>query len=136
MEDLDLIREIRFSGLRPYVEEIWGWNPEEQEQRFLANFSLEQNQIIRHDGRDVGVLEMEERERVLCLAIVCIADPFRSKGLGEAVVRGVLELGEKLKKPVRLRVLRPNPAQRLYERLGFKTVEESETHLTMEAGGL
>ena len=64
MGDLDLIREIKFSGLRPYVEEIWGWDPEEQEQRFLANFSLDQHQIIRHDGLDVGVLQMKERERV------------------------------------------------------------------------
>lgn len=134
MADVDLIREIRFSGLRPYVEEIWGWDPEEQEQRFLANFSLERNQIIRHDGKDVGVLEMEERDRFLCLTIVCIAEPSRSKGLGEAVVRGVLELGEELEKPVRLRVLRNNPAQRFYERLGFKVVEASGTHLTMEAG--
>lgn len=35
--------------------------------------------------------------------------------------------------PVRLRVLKVNPARRLYERLGFKVVEEADTHYLMEA---
>jgi hypothetical protein len=29
--------------------------------------------------------------------------------------------------------LRPNPAQRLYTRLGFRAVEETSTHIYMEA---
>lgn len=34
-------------------------------------------------------------------------------------------------KPVRLRVLKVNPARRLYQRLGFRIVDEDETHYTM-----
>jgi hypothetical protein len=33
---------------------------------------------------------------------------------------------------VRLRVLRVNPAERLYWRLGFEVVGETESHLLME----
>jgi hypothetical protein len=35
-------------------------------------------------------------------------------------------------RPVRLRVLRVNPAQRLYLRLGFVITDESPERLTME----
>jgi hypothetical protein len=38
-----------------------------------------------------------------------------------------------LDKPLGLRVLRNNPAHRLYERLGFRVMEETETHIYMEA---
>jgi len=34
--------------------------------------------------------------------------------------------------PVRLRVFRVNPARRFYERLGFVTTGETETHVLME----
>jgi ribosomal protein S18 acetylase RimI-like enzyme len=38
-------------------------------------------------------------------------------------------------KSIRLQVLRTNPAQSLYQRLGFKIVGDSETHIFMESSG-
>ncbi len=36
--------------------------------------------------------------------------------------------------PVRLRVLKVNPARRLWERLGFRVARETETHYEMRRG--
>jgi ribosomal protein S18 acetylase RimI-like enzyme len=35
------------------------------------------------------------------------------------------------RQPIRLFVLKVNPARRLYERLGFQVLEETETHYVM-----
>jgi hypothetical protein len=55
------------------------------------------------------------------------------RGVGSAIVRDVLARGRAARMPVRLRVLRTNPARRVYERLGFAVTRESATHVEMEA---
>ncbi len=132
--DIELVRELKFSGLRPYVEKLWGWNTDDQEKRFRASFVPDRQQIIRYQNEDVGMLHVEDREDSLILAGIYVAASHRSKGLGSVVIHDVLALAARARKPVRLRVLRPNPARELYERLGFRVTEESDTQLAMEAG--
>lgn len=79
------------------------------------------------------MLQLEAREDSLFLAGIYVAASHRSKGLGSAIIRDVLAEAARVGKPVRLRVLRPNPARMLYERLGFHVVGESATHVEMEA---
>jgi ribosomal protein S18 acetylase RimI-like enzyme len=55
----------------------------------------------------------------------------RGRGLGGAIVRSIVEDATRRRSPVRLQVLRPNPARRLYERLGFRVVGETVTHVEM-----
>ena len=134
--DTQLVRELKFSGLRPYVEKLWGWDAHDQEERFQASFVPDRQQIIRYESRDVGMLHVEDHGDEVILAGIYIATSHRSKGLGSAIIRDVLAQAALAGKPVKLRVLRPNPARELYERLGFRVAEESETHFAMEARSL
>jgi RimJ/RimL family protein N-acetyltransferase len=53
---------------------------------------------------------------------------------GRQLIRSVMADAFERGLPVALRVLRTNhPAKRLYERLGFKTTGETETHYLMKA---
>ncbi|MBW2281099.1 MAG: hypothetical protein JRG76_01380 [Deltaproteobacteria bacterium] len=49
------------------------------------------------------------------------------------MVRDVLARASRRDLPVRLRVLRVNPARELYARLGFAQTGESATHYELEA---
>lgn len=131
--DIDLVRELKFDGLRPYVEQLWGWDPEDQEQRFRASFAPERLRIIQVGGEDVGMLHVESEQDPWRLQGSYVAAHRRSHGLGGAVVRDVMQAAAASGAGLRLRVLRPNPARALYERLGFAVVSESETHFDMEA---
>ena len=53
-----------------------------------------------------------------------ILPEFQGKGLGSQIIRDILAEGRKAGLPVTLTVLSLNPARRLYERLGFKRVDE------------
>jgi len=80
------------------------------------------------------MLHVEDHEDEVILAGIYIASSHRSKGLGSAIIRDVLAQAAQEGKVAKLRVLRSNPARELYERLGFRVTEESETHFAMEAG--
>ena len=56
----------------------------------------------------------------------------QNRGIGTRLVRDLLDEAAAAGLPLRLRVLRVNPARRLYERLGFVLSGETETHFTME----
>lgn len=131
-EDLPAMMAIGLEGIRPYVEAIWGWNQKEQERMFRQHFSLETISIVRVDGRDVGYMKLEEHEDHLYLSGIYLGRDHRRKGLGSELMRHLTRRAGSMGKPLRLRVLRPNPAQHLYERLGFIITGVTDTHVSME----
>jgi GNAT superfamily N-acetyltransferase len=131
--DLDLMMRIGHDGIRPYVEQLWQWDQADQERRFREGFDLATISIVRVDDRDVGYLKVEYHDDHVFLAGIYLDRAYRSRGFGSELIVDLLERCWNLRKPLRLRVLRPNPAQRLYRRLGFRPIEETETHIYMEA---
>ena len=131
--DIELMMRIGHEGLRPYVEQLWGWDQAEQERRFREGFDLTTINIVSMDGRDVGYLKVESHDDHVFLAGIYLDREHRRCGIGTQIVTDLLMRCGRLRKPLRLRVLRTNPAQRLYKRLGFRLVKETETHIYMEA---
>jgi GNAT superfamily N-acetyltransferase len=124
--------------MKGYVDQTWGWDEEWQRNYFWARFDPAQregrrSEIIVREGEDIGVLTVEERADEVFLSQIYILPQHQGQGIGTALIRSVLERGAKLGLPVRLRVLRVNPARRLYERLGFVVTDETDTRLYMQA---
>jgi ribosomal protein S18 acetylase RimI-like enzyme len=129
--DSDFIYAVRVAGLKDYVAQNWGWDESFQAARSRASFNAENYQIIVVDSRDVGALWVESRENELFLADIEILPEWRGRGLGTSIIRDLLGRARVLGRPVSLQVLKINPARRLYERLGFSVVGETETHYLM-----
>ena len=56
---------------------------------------------------------------------------YQGRGIGGGVIRAVLVQARQARVAVSLRVLRGNPAMRLYERLGFQITAESGIEFNM-----
>ena len=123
---------IGHEGLRPYVEALWGWDQTEQESRFREHFEISDISIVQVDGEDVGYTKVESHDDHVFLAGVYIAAGQRNRGIGTAVIEDLIARAAAEKKVLRLRVLRPNPCQRLYKRLGFTIIGESDSHIDMQ----
>ena len=61
-----------------------------------------------------------------------MAGPSKRQGSGTELVSGLIAGARAERKPLRLRVLRANPAKALYERLGFVTTETTKERYFME----
>ena len=127
--DVEPMMAIGHEGLRPHVEKVRRWVQEDEVAGFLEHFDVGKVKIIEVDGEDAGYIKVDEHPDHAFLDGIYIASKHRSKGLGASVIRNLISDSAK---PIRLRVYRSNPAQRLYLRLGFVVTGGDKTGLIME----
>ncbi len=131
-DDREFLWNLKVAAMRPYVEVVYGWDEQVQHGFFDRGFRPERIRIVRLEGEDVGVFELEERAGGHFLARIEILPRFQGRGIGTVVMEGLMRDARATAKPFRLQVLKINPARRLYERLGFVATGETETHVRME----
>ena len=117
--------------MKEYVDQTWGWDDAYQESLFRRNYVPAKIQIVLYDGREIGMLYVEEREDDVFLRTIEIHPEFQGKGLGTAIIKEIIAGAAQKMKPIAIQVLKVNPARQLYERLGFAIIEETKTHFMM-----
>lgn len=80
--------------------------------------------VTMRDGDDIGRLYIERSPTQHNIIDIAFLPEHRGKGLGEALLRDVMDEAAARGKPVSIYVEKFNPAMRLYRRLGFKTEED------------
>src|SRR5262249_13638834 len=118
--------------LRDYVDQTWGWDENWQRSRFEKDFDPDSIQIIQNRSDPIGYLSVQNRADEIFLAAIEIAPAFQNRGIGTQLIVQLFSASDRTRVPVRLFCLKVNPARRLYERLGFQRVEETDTHYIME----
>jgi ribosomal protein S18 acetylase RimI-like enzyme len=87
--------------------------------------------VVLVAGKPAGRLYVDEWEREIRIVDIALLPEYRGAGLGARLVREVLARGDAAGKAVSIHVERNNPALRLYERLGFRLVEDKGVYLLM-----
>ena len=127
-DEVGQLAELYESCMRAYSEAFYPWDPH----LFTNSFSTTEVEVVEYKGRIAGLLRTEVREDYVYLAELQLDQPFRKQGVGTALVKLTIERAAALGLPVRLRVLRNNPARRLYERLGFRQIAKGAIDYTMQ----
>jgi ribosomal protein S18 acetylase RimI-like enzyme len=130
-KDFEFLWLLHNAALKDYVKQTWGWDEERQRQLFRESFEIERAMIIVFEGKDTGLLDVTEKETETVLISIRLLPEFQNKGIGTKIIQDILEKSHGKNKPVRLQVLKINPAKKLYNRLGFKIFGETETHFLM-----
>ena len=120
LEDIEWLEPFYESIMRPYYVEL---KLEWDRTKFRESFDLGITKIIQADSIDIGMLKVEEREDCIYICDIQIDSGYRGKGIGTKLVKTVIQSGNLASKPIRLRVLKGNPAKELYLRLGFKEIQ-------------
>lgn len=106
----------------------------EARRMYYANvFPAAAYSVLESDGTAVGSDIVEDGPE-LHLIDIALLGRFQNRGLGTARMRQLMSLALAGGKPMILSVEAFSPAQRLYERLGFRTFEEAGIYKRMSWG--
>jgi ribosomal protein S18 acetylase RimI-like enzyme len=87
---------------------------------------LDDARIICVDGVSAGLLKAWREPHRWFVMQIQILPAYQRQGIGARALRHVLDEADQQRVPVSLKVLKGNPARRLYERLGFQLVDEAD----------
>jgi ribosomal protein S18 acetylase RimI-like enzyme len=122
---------------------LTGWDAAQQEAFLRMQFQFQTThyrqhygdasfQIILRDNAPIGRIYVHYGASEIRLMDIALLPEFRRSGIGGAIIENLLQEAAQLGKSVSLHVERFNPALRLYERLGFRVVEDLGINLFME----
>lgn len=131
--DRAFVERIYFETQRWLIEELFGWRGDDVERAKFDEFYNEQEtRIVRVKGEDAGWLTVVREPDRIEIDSIYIAPKKQNGGLGTFLLQQLIAEAEEAHKNLTLSTAKINPARRLYERLGFVAVGESELKVHME----
>ena len=129
--DLDFCWPIYREPMQPLTEALTQWNEAAQRKLVEQAVGHAGTSILKAENADAGWLQVEETGGSVQLRHLYLAEQMRNRGLGSAFLVWMKERADRKRKDLVLEVMTNNPAQRLYERLGFKPLTTAGNKVTM-----
>jgi 8-oxo-dGTP pyrophosphatase MutT (NUDIX family)/ribosomal protein S18 acetylase RimI-like enzyme len=130
--DREFLYELHKAALGLYIAETWGWDESFQRAHFDERFDPAPRRLILWKGASIGCFTYRVEEDAIELDYIAVLPEFQSGGIGTRLIGQLIDRSEQMGLPIRLHVLRANPARALYERLGFVTTREDDARCYME----
>jgi ribosomal protein S18 acetylase RimI-like enzyme len=130
VEDFDFCARLYFSAMEQTIRQL-NLDMAAHAAGLRERWDAMQVQIIRSDGADIGWVQSTTQDDALFLEQIFVDAAFRSRGIGSAVISGLIDQAARAGQPVALGVVKTNPARRLYERLGFRITHEDDRKFYM-----
>ncbi len=103
-----------------------------QDRYYHATFPDASYDLIVSGDEMLGRLYVDRGESAWVVIDLALLPEYRSKGIGTRLLTEVLAEAGAAAKPVQMHVERFNPAQRLYDRLGFRQIVDKGVYLLLE----
>jgi ribosomal protein S18 acetylase RimI-like enzyme len=94
-------------------------------------FQFDQAKIILLNQQKIGLLKISEHQNNIEIIQIQIEPLYQGKGIGQKIIKSVIERSSEEKLFVTLSVLKRNKAKKLYESIGFKVIIENEQSFIM-----
>jgi len=125
---------------------LTGWSEEQKEvfcrrqfdaqsAYYAATYPEALFQVIERDGVSIGRLYAARWEKEIRIVDITLLPEFRGSGIGTKLLRDLQDQARSAGKSLTIHVERFNRALQLYERLGFRQVEDKGVYLLMKWEG-
>lgn len=140
--DLGFLKDL-YATTRDQEMQMVPWTDEQKRQFLDMQFHAQHTfyhdaypgssfDIILLDGQPIGRLYVYRSESVYNILDIAIMPEWRGQGIGTYYMHSVMDEAAASGRPVAIHVEFYNPAQRLYDRLGFRRIEEVGVHYAMQ----
>ena len=134
LADQSWLEELRRAVYQDLFLATWGsWDEARHLRQFAACWQRGDIYTVELDGERVGMIQLFERADALVVGEIQIHPPYQCRGIGTLLLRDTIARAHARNKKVSLSTgLQNRRAVRLYERLGFRQVSQSEAHFHLE----
>jgi ribosomal protein S18 acetylase RimI-like enzyme len=141
-EDMDFLYRV-YASTRTEELALVDW-PEAQKTAFLQmqfnaqtahyaeHYPNAQFQIILLEGTPIGRLYVDRWVKEIRIVDISLLPEYRNRGIGSGLLKEILNEGAQAGLPVTIHVEMFNPALRLYDRLGFRHIDDHGVYYLME----
>ena len=128
------LEDLRRQVYQDLFQATWGgWDESRHSRHFSECMRKGHISIIEVNGARVGMIQLLEGSDNIEVAEIQVQPSHQSHGIATRLLSDIITKAQQQRKHVRLRVgLKNEGAFRLYRRLGFRHVSQSETHNHME----
>ncbi len=90
--DRNEIMELKFFSIRPYVEEIWGWDEDFQKADFDSDFlKYGKFEVIEVENKFAGFIQQVENGGKIEICEIHLRSEFRGNGIGSDLLRKIMQ---------------------------------------------
>ena len=141
-EDVPFLETLYFSVRMPELK-CTGWPQEAKDEFLRSQFALQYRHytthyagsefaVLEHGTAPVGRIYVFRGERDFRIVDISLLPEQRNGGVGSELLHALFAEAEACGKSVSIHVEKFNPAQRLYQRLGFREIGENGPYRLME----
>jgi ribosomal protein S18 acetylase RimI-like enzyme len=132
--DLPWLEALRRAVYADLFTATWGgWDEARHQRHFADCWSRGHVQVVLSDGERVGMLQVFERPDALEVGEIQVLPACQGRGIGTHLLRDVLARARATGRRVVLSTgLKNASAIRLYDRLGFRRLPPTGTHVRFE----
>lgn len=130
--DVGITYQIMCNSIKPYIQKLWGWDDSHQQKIHKKNFRASKTTLIEYQKKIIGYLVISENDTELYIENLLIDGSFQNLGIGNVVMKRVIQKSASEKKSIRLQVFKINTkAQKFYQNLGIEKTSENEFNFQM-----
>jgi ribosomal protein S18 acetylase RimI-like enzyme len=141
-EDEPFLEKL-YASTREQELAMTSWNDEQkaafcrmqfvaQRTHYTQYFPEATHDVIEREGVPAGRLYVDRAEREIRIVDIALLPEHRREGIGTHLLTTLQEEARGVGKALSIHVEKFNPALKLYERLGFQSIEDKGVYLLME----
>ena len=119
--------------MRWIIERLYGWDLAREGKNFAQFFKLDEVRIITADEQDVGWIQEQVEDIVICFVTFYAMPMMQRRGIGTQVLQMLLARARNQSKAITLAGIPINPALRFYEKHGFRITHEDKHKFYLRA---
>jgi ribosomal protein S18 acetylase RimI-like enzyme len=135
-DDIDFLKKVYFSVREDEMKQVGHWTDEmklsflthqfnAQHTHYQQNYTEAKYWVIEQEKEGIGRLYYDESGERISIIDIALLPECRGKGLGEGILKAIFERAKAIEKNIEIHVESFNPAMRLYFRLGFNKISET-----------
>lgn len=130
--DFEPLLAIRIDVMREHLERVFRYEPSRARRVFREHFDQPGLRLIVIGGTLAGCVAFRPGDDAITIDSFYLDRRFQNRGLGATILKVLLAEADALARPVHLDVLQGSPADRFYERHGFRKIKEDKIERTYE----